>query len=98
MLEPVHDYVLVELEEEARHTAGGVLLPETMDEHHKPRAQWGTVVAAGPGRISRKGVLIRVEVAPGERVCFDRFEGTEMVANGKQLVLIRAAELLGTQG
>jgi chaperonin GroES len=94
MLEPIRDYVLVELEPEERQTAAGVLLPETLEERKKPRAQWGRVVAAGPGRISRKGVRLPTEVEPGDRVCFDRFAGTEMLASGRRMVLIGASELL----
>ena len=98
MLEPVCDYVVVELEAEERQTPVGVLLPEAMDERNKPRAQWGRVVAVGPGRMSRKGVQIPPQVERGDRVCFDRFAGTEMVvehSDGRdRCVLIREGELL----
>jgi len=94
MLRPIGDYVLVELEDEAERTPGGIVLPEALEERNKPRAQWGRVEAVGPGRISRKGVLIAPQVEPGERVCFDRFRGTEMVVNGKRLLLLRGQDVL----
>jgi chaperonin GroES len=98
MLKPVGDYVLVELDDEARETPSGVLLPDCIGERNKPRAQWGVVVAAGPGRISRKGVRVPVEVKPGDHVCFDRFAGTEMTIEGERWVMIHTEELLAKAG
>ena len=98
MLEPIRDFVLVELEAEPERTPGGVLLPQTMEARNQSRAQWGLVAAVGPGRTTRTGVQIPVEVQPGDRVCFGRFAGTEMVVENPraraQCVLIREGEVL----
>lgn len=60
---PCADQVLVRLD--ARETRRGSLMLPMLG---KERNLWGTVLAAGPGKISRQGVRLPLEVRSGDRV------------------------------
>lgn len=66
---------------------GSIHLPYA-DYHNSDSVKMFKVVAAGPGRISRKGVLIPNEVQPGDNVILDaRVSGRpEEIGNGRFLV------------
>ena len=62
-LKPLADRVVVEPAPAEDKSAGGIILPDTAQE--KP--QQGTVVAAGPGKVSDAGSLIEMTVKEGDK-------------------------------
>jgi len=70
---PVGDRVLVQfdpLEDAEREIIPGVLAPaRAVDDVH----QWGTVLAVGAGRLTKKDILVPPQVAPGDRVLYIRY-------------------------
>lgn len=56
--------VLVESLPQVQKSAGGVHLPQ---QYRDDQTQW-RVLAVGPGRKNKKGVLVAPEVKPGDRV------------------------------
>lgn len=88
---PLQDRVLVQFdpaEDQEREIVPGVLAPaRAVDDVH----QWGTVLACGKGRWSKKGVRIPIQVKPGDRVLYVRY--LKETHTGKSL---RASHCIGS--
>src|SRR5258707_6131100 len=88
---PIHDRVLLRrLKEEAK-SAGGIIIPDTAKE--KP--QEAEVIAVGPGARGEYGVLHPLDVAPGDRVLFRKWTGTEVKIDCEDLIIIRESHIMG---
>ena len=76
-IRPLHDQVLVRVDEAPEKSAGGIYLPDSYyhGRGDKDGAWPGEVIAVGPGAVNRKGVLIPTIVKPGDRVFFMRIGG-----------------------
>jgi chaperonin GroES len=81
-LQPLQEYVLLEMTEMEEKTAGGIIIPDTAKE--KP--QYGKVVALG--NIEDPGIGV------GDFVYFKKFSGSEVEYNGKNLLFIPYSDLL----
>jgi len=90
-IRPLGDRVVVEPIEQEDTTVSGLLLPETAKE--KP--QQGKVIAAGKGRRDDSGKLIELDVAVGDKVLFAKYAGTEIKMDGKKLLIMKEADILG---
>ncbi len=90
-IRPLGDRVVVEPTEQEDMTASGLFLPETAKE--KP--QQGTVIAAGKGRRDDSGKLIELDVQVGDKVLFAKYAGTEIKMEGKKLLIMKEADILG---
>ncbi len=89
-LKPLGNRVVVEPEEQEEITAGGIVLPETAKE--KP--QKGTVLSVGPGERDEDGKRIPMDVAPGDKVLFAKYAGTEIKVEGQKLLILKESDLL----
>jgi chaperonin GroES len=88
---PIHDRVLLRrLEDEAK-TPGGIIIPDTAKE--KP--QEAEVIAVGPGARGEDGVLHALDVAPGDRVLFGKWSGTEVKIDGEDLIIMKESDIMG---
>ena len=63
-VKPLSDRVVVEPAPAEDMSSGGIILPDTAQE--KP--QQGTIVAAGPGKVSDSGKTVAMEVKKGDRI------------------------------
>jgi len=90
-IRPLGDRVVVEPIEQEDITASGLFLPETAKE--KP--QQGKVVAAGKGRRDDSGKLIEMDVQVGDKILFAKYAGTEIKLDGKKLLIMKEADILG---
>jgi chaperonin GroES len=91
-IRPLGDRVLVETIEQEETIAGGMLvLPETAKE--KP--QQGKVLAVGEGRRDDNGKRIDMDVKAGDTVLFAKYAGTEIKLEGKKLLIMKEADILG---
>jgi chaperonin GroES len=90
-LRPLQDRVLVRRVEPEAKTAGGILIPDAVQE--KPVE--GEVVAAGPGARNKDGVLLPMDVKPGDRVLFGKWSGTEVKLDGEELMIMSGADIMG---
>ena len=86
---PLSDYVLVSHKKEGEKTSGGIIIPDTAKE--KP--QEGVVIAAGPGKRTRDGNRIAVEVKKGDKVLFGKYAGTEIKIDGVDQIIMREDEI-----
>ena len=89
-LKPLADRVVVEPAPTEDKSAGGIILPDTAQE--KP--QQGTVVAAGPGKVSDTGSLIEMTVKEGDKVLYGKYSGSEVAFDGTEYVIMRESDIL----
>ena len=88
-LNPLHDRVVVKPLEAEEKTKGGIILPDTAKE--KPVE--GTVVAAGPGKISDNGELVKMAVKVGDKVLYGKYSGTDVTIEGEEYLIMRESDI-----
>ena len=94
-IKPLFDNVLIEPLEKEEVTASGIVLPDSVKE--KP--QEGKVVAVGPGEQDcddDKPTPPPVKV--GDRVIYKKWGGNEVKVDGKELLLVKAEDILAIVG
>lgn len=72
--------------------------PDEATESHVRVPDWerkltGTVIAIGPGKELRPGLLAPMSVAPGDKIIFGAAVGMESSFNGKPLRIMRDSEI-----
>jgi len=94
-LKPLGDRLVIEpSDDDVEKSAGGIYIPDTAKE--KP--QKGKVVAAGPGRTTDEGTLIKLAVKMGDIVIYSKYAGTEYVEGGTEYLIVRESDVLATVG
>ena len=92
-IKPLADRIVIApSDEEVSQTAGGIYIPDTAKE--KP--QTGTVVAAGPGRVTDDGKTIALTVKVGDSVVYSKYAGTEYSEVGTDYLVVRESDILAT--
>ena len=89
-VKPLSDRVVVEPAPAEDMSSGGIILPDTAQE--KP--QQGTIVAAGPGKVSDSGKTIAMEVKKGDRILYGKYSGTEFSFEGTEYLIMRESDIL----
>ena len=87
---PLADRVVVEPAPAEDVSSGGIILPDTAQE--KP--QQGTVVAAGPGKVSDSGSTVAMEVKKGDKGLYGKYSGTEFSYEGTEYLIMRESDIL----
>ena len=93
-IQPLHDRIVVEAASKEEKTAGGLYLPDAAQE--KP--QRGTVMAVGPGKRLDSGQLSALDIKVGDTVLYGKYGGTEVTVDGKDVIILRADDVLGVIG
>ena len=88
---PLHDRVLVRRVEQDTKTAGGIIIPDTVQE--KPME--GGIVAAGSGARTEDGKVVPLDVKAGDRILFGKWSGTEVKIDDEELLIMKESDLLG---
>lgn len=94
---PLADRVLIkplETKGEVK-TASGIILPgkEQSEKHER-----GTIISAGPGRLSSEGKRVAMEVKAGDIVWFKRGYDAEVVeVGGEELILTSEGNVLAVE-
>jgi len=88
---PLHDRVVLERIEPDEKSSGGIIIPDTAQE--KPSQ--GEVVAVGPGARDEAGKLIPIDIKVGDRVLFGKWSGTEVKIDGRDLLIMKEADIMG---
>ena len=88
---PLGDRVVVKRVQEETKSAGGIIIPDTVQE--KP--QEGEVIAVGPGGRDEKGDRITPEVKVGDRILFGKWSGTEVKVDGQDLLIMKESDIMG---
>ena len=88
---PLGNRVVIEpLEGEEQVSAGGIYIPDTAKE--KP--QEGTIVAAGPGRMTDDGNRVPMELEVGDKVVYSKYAGTENKEGDIEYLVLREDDIL----
>ena len=90
IISPLHDRILLKRLEEQT-TAGGIIIPDTAKE----KAQYGQVIATGPGRLAQDGIRHALGVKVGDKVIFGKYSGTEIKVDGQEYLIVKEDEILG---
>ena len=91
-LKPLHDRVLVERVEQEDRTKGGIIIPDTAQE--KPME--GKVVSVGGGARNENGQVVALDVKKGDRILFGKWSGTEVKIDGKELLIMKESDIMGS--
>ena len=89
-VKPLSDRVVVEPAPAEDVSSGGIILPDTAQE--KP--QQGTIIAAGPGKVSDSGKAVAMEVKKGDRILYGKYSGTEFSFEGTEYLIMRESDIL----
>ena len=90
-LKPLHDRVLVERVEQDVKSAGGIIIPDTVQE--KPME--GKVIAVGSGTRSEDGKVTPLDVKAGDKILFGKWSGTEVTIDGDELIIMKESDIMG---
>jgi chaperonin GroES len=90
-LKPLHDRVLVKREEQDAKSAGGIIIPDTVQE--KPME--GKVIAIGSGTRSEDGKITPLDVKAGDKILFGKWSGTEVTIDGDELIIMKESDIMG---
>ena len=90
-LKPLHDRVLVKREEQDTKSAGGIIIPDTVQE--KPME--GKVIAVGSGTRSEDGKVTPLDVKAGDKILFGKWSDTEVTIDGDELIIMKESDIMG---
>ncbi len=76
---------------EAKTASGLILSADTSSL----KANEATVIAVGPGALSRDGARIAVQVKEGDKVLLPEYGGTKVKLGEEELFLFNDADILG---
>jgi len=85
------DRVVVKPDPDHETTASGFIIA-----YDDTSTRLGTVILTGPGRTTKKNVVIPVDLKVGDRVMFVKDTGTAVTVEGRKLLLFKEDELIGT--
>ena len=89
-LRPLGDRCVIRPTPREEMTKSGILLPDTAKE--KP--QEGTIIAAGPGRITDEGKREPMDVKEGQKVLYAKYAGTEFKVDDEELLIVSQKDIL----
>jgi len=89
-LKPLGDRVVIQPTPREEMTKSGIVLPDTAKE--KP--QEGTILAAGPGRLTDEGKREPMDVKQGDKVLYAKYAGTEFKVDGEDLLIVSQKDIL----
>lgn len=91
IIQPLNNFILVQIADAIESTDGGILLTGKA----KIKKTEGVVISVGPGRIhSDSGILIPMPVSIGDQVIYGKYDGTEININNKIHTLISDNDVL----
>jgi len=87
---PLQDRIVVKRLEAKEGKKGGIIIPDTAKE--KP--QEGEVLAIGPGKVTKDGVLQPMSLQVGAKILFGKYSGQEIKLDGEEYLIMREDEVL----
>ena len=89
-LKPLSDRVVIRRVDSEAVTKGGLIIPDAAAE----KADQGTVLAVGPGKRNKDGVVDPLDVAVNDRVLFGKFAGQTVKVDGEELLILKEEDIL----
>lgn len=90
-LRPLHDRILVKRLDSEEKTAGGIIIPDSVQE--KPSE--GEVIAVGSGIKAEDGTVTPLDVKKGDKILFGKWGGTEVKIDGIELLIMKESDVMG---
>ena len=92
---PLHDYVVIKVEEEKEQVKGSIIIPDTAKEE----SLQGVIIAVGPGR-REKGEHVPLDVKVGDKVMFKKYfnAGSRLKLDDGEVLVVREDELIAKIG
>ena len=91
LVEPLDDYVIIEVHDAEAVSKGGIVIPDKA----KKKTFQGTVIAVGPGKVDNNGNRTVIDVEVGDVLIWRNFMGWEMVEiEGRSYYAISSEERL----
>lgn len=91
MLKPLNDRVVVKPLKEEEKTAGGIILPDTVE---KERSEKGEIIATGPGRLLDNGSRAQMQVQVGNKVLFKKYSPEEVKLGDEEYLIVEEGDIL----
>eukprot|EP00930_Biecheleria_cincta_P014085 TRINITY_DN1225_c0_g1_i2.p2 TRINITY_DN1225_c0_g1~~TRINITY_DN1225_c0_g1_i2.p2 ORF type:complete len:103 (+),score=22.73 TRINITY_DN1225_c0_g1_i2:156-464(+) len=88
---PMMDRILVQKLKTETKTATGILLPDSAVK----QKNWGKVLAAGPGRLSKDGELVPMNVKVGDTVVVPEYGGVQLKFDDEDFHVFRDDDIMG---
>ncbi len=88
-LKPLGDRVVIQQLEAEEKTKSGIVL----STQAKEKPQEAEVVAVGPG-AAVDGKVVPMQVAPGDKVIYSKYAGTEVKIDGKEYIIVKESDIL----
>lgn len=88
---PMHELVVVQPIQEEKMTAGGIVIPEAVDEKKPVKAK---VVAVGAGRVLIDGTIRPLDVKVGDMVVYAPSAGFIVKYEDNDYTFVREGELI----
>lgn len=85
MIRPLGDNVVIKRLEAEEKTKGGIILTSA----NKEVPQVAEVLAVGPGTED-----VKMQVAPGEKVIFKKYGGTDIEVDGEEVIILPQHDIL----
>jgi len=92
-LRPTGDKIIVKPFPPPAKSPGGIMFAEP----YQLPSGVGRVVAVGPGKHNRKGVVVPVDLKPGDVVQYRWIDGRDVEWNDETLKILSAEEIIGVQ-
>jgi len=54
----------------------------------------GKIVAAGPGKVSDNGNVVKMTLQQGDKVLYGKYSGTEITLDGTEVLIMRESDIL----
>jgi len=91
VITPLSNHILIEPVSFEEKTKAGIFLPQSVD---KERPEQGKVVAVGPGKMSKSGKRLVLEVKVGDVVLFTKYGPNEIKVDGKEYLIAKQEDIL----
>ncbi|CAK9104593.1 unnamed protein product, partial [Durusdinium trenchii] len=88
---PLMDRVLVQKIKTEAKTASGIFLPDTA----KKDPNWAKVLATGPGRLSKEGELLPMNIKVGDTVVIPEYGGVTLNFDNEEYHVFRDEDIMG---
>jgi len=82
-VKPLADRVLVKTDKLEAKTAGGIIIPDTVQE----KTQTAVVVAVGDDKE-------KIKVATGQKVMFEKYAGTPVKIDGEDHLVLKGGDII----
>jgi chaperonin GroES len=90
-LTPIGGNILVKPLAEEKVSAGGIVLPDTVD---KEKSQRGEVIALGSGKLTAEGKKVAFNVKVGDTVLFKKYSPDEIEIDGEEYLIMEEDAVL----